>query len=157
MVLAISGSSATPAILPHTDRINSGVQHIEDMKKYSSIRPAVNQVELHPWCQQRNIAEYCQKNGILVEAYCPIRRGDGLASPVVKEVAQRAGATPAQVLIRWSIQKGYVPLPKSDNPERIKENAKVFHFELTMEEMAKLDALDEGLQGAIVPQSVDCP
>jgi diketogulonate reductase-like aldo/keto reductase len=127
------------------------------MKTYTSVRPAVNQVELHPWCQQRNIADYCQKNGILVEAYCPIRRGDGLRDPPIVEIAKNNNATPAQVLIRWSIQKGYIPLPKSDNPDRIKENARVFHFELGMDEMDLLDGLDEGLKGAIVPQSVDCP
>ena len=127
------------------------------MKQYSKVVPAVNQIELHPWCQQRPIADYCRANGILVEAYCPIRRGDGLNSPIIKEIAKNKGCTPAQVLVRWSIQKGYIPLPKSDNPERIKENCRVFNFELLQEEVASLDELDEGLAGAIVPQSVDCP
>lgn len=135
----------------------SGPQHIEEIKTYSSIVPCVNQVELHPWCQQRPIVEYCKANNILVEAYCPLRRGDGLNSPVITAIAKAKGVTPAQVILRWSLQKGVVPLPKSDNPERIKENAEVFGFELGMHEMERLDQLDQGLMGAIVPQAVDCP
>ncbi|KAK4058433.1 hypothetical protein OIO90_000592 [Microbotryomycetes sp. JL221] len=110
--------------------------------------PDVNQIELHPWCQQRPIVDYCKRNNIVVEAYCPIVRGTKFDDPTLQQVATRTGRTPAQVLVRWSLQKGYVPLVKSDTPSRIKENAQVFDFELSEQDMEELDALDQGSAGA---------
>ncbi|ORY48413.1 NADP-dependent oxidoreductase domain-containing protein [Leucosporidium creatinivorum] len=110
--------------------------------------PEVNQIELHPWCQQKPIVEYCQANGIVVQAYCPIVRGQRFDDPVLVKITEKLGKTGAQVLIRWSLQKGYVPLPKSDTPSRIASNAEVYDFELSTEDMAALDALDLGAAGA---------
>lgn len=110
--------------------------------------PDVNQIELHPWCQQRPIVDYCREQGIVMQAYCPLVRGTKLDDPTLKRVAERLGRTPAQVLIRWSLSKGFVPLVKSDTPSRIKENAEVFDFELSAEDMSSLDDLDEGAKGA---------
>ena len=95
-------------------------------------------------------------NNILIQAYCPIARGKHFSHSTVQALAAIHKASPARILIRWSLQKGYIPLPKSDNPERIKENAQVYHFELTDEEMAMLDALDQGKEGALVPQYTEC-
>jgi len=121
---------------------NYGVKHLEEIKKAGLPLPAVNQIELHPYLQQREIAEYCKKNNIIIQAYCPLIRG--ASDSVIDEVAKKHNREPAQVLIRWSLQKGYVPLPKSGTPSRIQSNIKVFDFELSEEDIAKLDTLEKG-------------
>lgn len=111
-------------------------------------------LQLHPWCQQRVIDDYCQKNGIIVEAYSPIVRNYKANDPTLVEVAKKYGKSTQQVLIRYALQKGWVPLPKTDNPERIVANADVFSFDISVEDMAVLDSLDQGNAGAIV-EAVD--
>ncbi|KOS44437.1 hypothetical protein ACN38_g4672 [Penicillium nordicum] len=134
---------------------NFGVGHIEEMRSYAQVFPPhVNQIELHPWCQQRVIDDYCQKNGIIVEAYSPIVRNYKANDPTLVEVAKKYGKSTQQVLIRYALQKGWVPLPKTDNPERIVANADVFSFDISVEDMAVLDSLDQGNAGAIV-EAVD--
>ncbi|MCJ1286773.1 hypothetical protein MMC26_006119 [Xylographa opegraphella] len=130
---------------------NFGVGHIEEMKEYAQVWPPhVNQIELHPWCQQRTICEYCTQHGIVIEAYSPLVRAQKAHDPTLVPIAQKHGKTTAQVLIRYCLQKGWVPLPKSDTPSRIEENAAVYDFELSAEDMRELDALDMGADGAIV-------
>jgi len=131
---------------------------LEEIKEYSRTIPAVNQIELHPWLQQSEIVDYCFKEGIVLEAYAPIVRARKNDDPDVVSIAEAHSVTPAQVLIRWSLQRGFVPLPKSDNPERIKTNADVYDFELSDEEMEKLNgkALPGG-EGAICLYPVNCP
>lgn len=111
-------------------------------------------LQLHPWCQQRVINEYCQKNGIIVEAYSPIVRNYKANDPTLVEVAKKYGKSTQQVLIRYALQKGWVPLPKTDSPERIVANADVFSFDISVQDMAVLDSLDQGSAGAIV-EAVD--
>ena len=98
--------------------------------------------------------EYCQKNNIVVEAYCPIVRNQKADDKTVKGIAEKHQTLPNQVLIRYALEKGWVPLPKSDTPERIKKNADVYGFKLDGEDMKALDGLDQGKDGAIV-QAVD--
>ncbi|KAJ5199052.1 Aldo/keto reductase subgroup [Penicillium cf. griseofulvum] len=130
---------------------NFGVGHIEEMRSYAQVFPPhVNQIELHPWCQQRVIDEYCKKNGIIVEAYSPIVRNYKANDPTLVEVAKKYGKATQQILIRYALQKGWVPLPKTDNPERIVANADVFSFDISVEDMALLDSFDQGSAGAIV-------
>ncbi|KAF4214351.1 hypothetical protein CNMCM8980_009170 [Aspergillus fumigatiaffinis] len=130
---------------------NFGVKHIEEMKAYAKVWPPhVNQIELHPWCQQRVIDAYCKRNGIVVEAYSPLVRNYKSNDPTLVDVAKKYERTTAQILIRYALQKGWVPLPKSDTPERIVANANVFDFEIGEEDMAVLNALDQGSAGAIV-------
>ncbi|KAJ5176717.1 Aldo/keto reductase subgroup [Penicillium canariense] len=130
---------------------NYGVQHIEEMKAYAQVWPPhVNQIELHPWCQQRTIVAYCKQHGIVVEAYSPIVRNYKANDPTLVEVAQKYSHSTQQVLIRYALQKGWVPLPKSDDPERIAANADVFDFHISAEDMELLDSLDQGDAGAIV-------
>lgn len=130
---------------------NYGVGHIEEMKSYAKIWPPhVNQIELHPWCQQRTIVSYCHQHSIVVEAYSPLVRAQKSHDPTLVAVAKKYSRTPAQVLIRYCLQKGWVPLPKSDTPSRIEENANVYGFEIGEAEMKELDGLDEGEDGAIV-------
>ena len=100
------------------------------------------QVELHPWLPRQDIVDWCTKRGVILEAYCPIVRGREFENPILTAIAKKHSKTPAQVLIRWSLQKQFVPLPKSVTKSRIEENADVYDFELDEEDMEKLD-LDE--------------
>jgi len=128
---------------------NYSAKHLEEIRAAGYEMPSVNQIELHPFCQQRPIVSYCQDHDIVVQAYAPIVRGD-LNHPLFVELAKKYGnKDPAQLLIRWSLQKGYVPLPKSATPSRIVSNSQVFDFELSDEDMQRLNALDKGKDGAI--------
>lgn len=134
---------------------NYNVKHLEEIREAGLPTPAINQIELHPYCQQRPITEYCAKHGIVVSAYAPLIRGE-VKKDVIQEIAdKKAGGNPFQVLVRWSLQRGFVPLPKSENPDRIKANADVYGFELSAEEMAAIDALDKGKEGAITWNPID--
>lgn len=106
--------------------------------------------QLHPWCQQRTIVSYCQNHNITIQAYSPIVRNQKAHDPTAVSLAQKHSKTVSQILIRYCLQKGWVPLPKSDTPSRIEENADVFGFELSEGDMGVLDGLDQGEAGAIV-------
>lgn len=106
--------------------------------------------QLHPWCQQREIVDFCNKNKIIVEAYSPLVRNYKANDSTLLELAKKHDKTTAQVLIRYCLQKGWVPLPKSDTPERIVANADVYGFDLAESDMKTLDDLDEGDNGSIV-------
>jgi diketogulonate reductase-like aldo/keto reductase len=123
---------------------NFMVSHLEELLAKAKVVPAANQIEVHPFLQHRETRAFCEKHGIVVEAYSPLTRGERLDDPRVAEVARRIGKTNAQVLLRWGIQHGMVVLPKSVKEKRIAENAALFDFELDAEAMKKLDALDEG-------------
>jgi diketogulonate reductase-like aldo/keto reductase len=121
------------------------VPHLAELVKVAKVLPAVNQIELTPFLQRRETVEQCRKLGITLEAYSPLTRGQRLGHPVLVELAAAQQRSPAQVLLRWGIQKGFVVLPKSVTPARIEENAAVFDFELDASSMERLDALEEGL------------
>lgn len=130
---------------------NYGIGHIEEIKKIGKVwPPAINQIELHPWCQQKDAVKYCQDNNIIVEAYCPLVRNQKASDPTLQSIAKKHGVTDAQVLVRWSLQRGFVPLPKSDTPSRIEKNADLYGFELDGDDMAQLDGLDQAAKGALV-------
>ncbi|GAB7359487.1 hypothetical protein MBLNU230_g6132t1 [Neophaeotheca triangularis] len=130
---------------------NFGIGQINELKDYAQVwPPSVNQLELHPWNQQREVVDFCHKNGIAVEAYCPIVRNQKKDDPDLKGIADKVGKSTSQVLIRYALQKAWAPLPKSDNPERIAANSDLFGFELSKEDMEKLDAKDQGGKGALV-------
>ncbi|KAG0153531.1 hypothetical protein PDIDSM_2184 [Penicillium digitatum] len=122
---------------------NYGIHHLEELEAYilcgGGGQIDVGQYELHPWLDHSDIVEWLQKRKVVVEAYSPLAHGSRLAEPVLLSIGQKYGKTPAQVLIRWSLQMGFVPLPKSTTPKRIRENADVFDFELTAEDMKLLD------------------
>lgn len=99
-------------------------------------------LQLNPWDQQREVVTYCQEHGIVVQAFSPLARGDRWDEPVLGELADKYGKSPAQILIRYALQKGWVPLSKSERPERMKENALVFDFVVEDEDMMMLDGLD---------------
>ncbi|KAG5920438.1 hypothetical protein E4U61_007909 [Claviceps capensis] len=130
-------------------------QHVDEMKEYAKIWPPhVNQIELHPWCQQKEIVQYCRDNNIVVAAYSPLACGANLSDSTLTAVADKYKKSPAQILVRYALQKGWVPLPKSGNEERIKQNADVFDFALSEEDMKTMDGLDRGKAGALFPANV---
>jgi diketogulonate reductase-like aldo/keto reductase len=119
--------------------------HLEELLARAKVVPAVNQIELSPFLQRREAVDFCASKGIVVEAYSPLTHGQRLDHRVVVGEAQRVKRTPAQVLLRWGIQKGFVVLPKSTREVRIRENAALFDFALDADAMSRLDALEEGL------------
>jgi diketogulonate reductase-like aldo/keto reductase len=134
---------------------NFGIKHIDGLKEFAKVWPPhVNQIELHPWLQQRDAVSYCGKNNIAVEAYAPLVRNQKANDKTLTSIASKHSVTPSKVLIRYCLQKNWIPLPKSDTPERIRDNADVFGFELDDKDMKALDDLDQGDAGAIV-QAVD--
>ncbi|KAJ9615139.1 hypothetical protein H2200_001213 [Cladophialophora chaetospira] len=125
---------------------NFGVKHIEELAAAKPrIMPAVNQIEVHPFNTRTNIVEACQKHGIVVEAYAPLARALRMEHPTIVSLSKRYSCTPAQLMIRWSLQHGYIPLPKSVSKDRIEANGNISHFEISNEDMQKMDGLDEYL------------
>ena len=133
---------------------NYMVSHLEELMESSSVVPAVNQIQLNPYCFQQEVLNFCLAHGIAVQAYCPLARAERLDDPGLSEIASRYDKTPAQVLIRWSVQHGAVPIPKSSNRERIFENADIFDFSITTADMETLDSLDEELHVGWDPRGV---
>lgn len=121
--------------------------HLEELFGYARVLPAVNQIELSPYnyLQRRETVDLCRANGIAVEAYSPLTKGRKLGDPRLMAIAGRYGRTPAQLLIRWCLEKGLIVLPKSNRQERIRENAAVFDFAISVEDMALLDSFNEDL------------
>lgn len=123
---------------------NYTVRHLDELLERAKEPPSVNQVEIHPFLAQRGLVERCRALGIQAQAYGPLVRGHRMDHPVLRRVAATHGRTPAQVLVRWGLQHGLATIPKSAHEERIRENADVYGFELGPDDMAALDALDEG-------------
>jgi diketogulonate reductase-like aldo/keto reductase len=122
-------------------------RHLDELLAHAAVPPAVNQIEVSPFLyrSRADTLARCAEEGIVVEAYSPLTKGRRLDDATVATIAAEVGRTPAQVLIRWSLQKGLVVLPRSSNAGRIAENAAVFDFALDEEQIAALDVLDEGL------------
>jgi len=117
---------------------NFGVQHLKWLKQAGFI-PSVNQIELHPWWPNEDIVDYCRTNNIAIMGYSPLGKGHFLNDSYLKKLSQQYGKTPAQILIRWSIQNGFITIPKTTSGiERLKENMNVFDFELSNEDMKGL-------------------
>jgi len=129
---------------------NFSVAEIDELRGVADVPPVVNQVQFSPFEYRRGLLEASEERGIALEAYSPLGTGRHLDDPQVRAVADRAGRTPAQVLIRWCLQRDLVVLPKSTHRERLEENASVFDFSLSDEDMDALDALDAtgGTDGA---------
>ena len=123
---------------------NYTVRHLRELLGHAKEPPAVNQVELHPFLQQRELLAFCGANGIVVEAYAPLVKAQRLDHPVLRRIAAKHEVTPARVLVRWGLQQGVVVLPKSVHPQRIQENASVYGFALDADDLADLERLDEG-------------
>jgi 2,5-diketo-D-gluconate reductase A len=130
---------------------NFQVAHLEKLAAETDTVPAVNQIELHPYFTNTEVAGYCADHGIHVESWSPIAQGGVLEDATITQIAERVGRTPAQVTLRWHIQHGYIVFPKSTTPSRIEENFALFDFELTGEDMSALDGLDKGEEGRTGP------
>jgi diketogulonate reductase-like aldo/keto reductase len=133
---------------------NYTVKHLEGMKKYAKVMPAVNQVELHIFLQQPELLEYCRDNDIVVEAYSPLAHAKSMDDVAISEMAAKYKKTYAQIMLRWCIQKDLVVLPKSVTPSRIRENISIFDFELSSEDMEKLAASNRDLRTCWSPVHV---
>ena len=118
--------------------------HLDALLAAADVPPMVNQYEFHPWLQQPALRAYCRERGITVEAWAPLMRGHAAEEPELARIASARGRTPGQVALRWLLQTGAAVIPKSVHAERIAENADVFGFELTDEEMAAIAAVDRG-------------
>lgn len=130
---------------------NFMVRHLEELLAHSDVPPQVDQVELSPFLSQAPLRAFCDDHDIVVEAYSPLTRGVRLDDPTVLRVAERHGRTPAQVLLRWALQKDLVVLPKTVRRERLVENAAVFDFALDETDVRALDSLDEDFHAAWDP------
>lgn len=120
---------------------NYGIADLHENFAAGTIEPAVNQIRFNPFSYDPALLRFCQSRNVVVEAYSPLTRARRLDHPAIRNVAAAHSRSPAQVLIRWALQHGTVVIPKSSRPERIDENARVFDFELTPDEMASLNAL----------------
>lgn len=124
---------------------NFSGEHLDKLAQTWKAKPAVNQVELHPWLTRSDLVQYHKEHGILLQAYSPLAKAHKLADPVVNEIAKEVNASPAQVLVAWSLAKDFITLPKSVNPDRQKLNLEAVNVKLSAAQVAKLDALDEYL------------
>lgn len=135
---------------------NYHIHHLEALLASCGVVPAVNQVECHPMLTQVELADYCLKKGIVFEPWSPLGRGGELLShPVLTNIAEAYGKTPAQVVLRWGLQRGFVNIPKSVHLERIRENADIFDFELSDKEMAEIFTLHDGTRVGPDPDNFD--
>ncbi len=138
-------------------------EHLERLLKATSVVPAVNQIECHPYFRQRDVLAANAAHGIISQAWSPIggitfyrpgKTGSTLDDPVIADIAQAHGKTPAQVMLRWHLQESRSAIPKSVRPERIAENFDVFDFTLRADELAAINALDRGIRGGPDPESI---
>jgi diketogulonate reductase-like aldo/keto reductase len=135
-------------LVRHIGVSNFTDRHLEEIINNFNTHPDVNQVEFHPfiYLQQKQLLAFCKKHGIVIEAYSPLVRLNRGINPVIMEIASKIKKTPSQVVLRWCIQHGTVPLPRSQNPEHIKNNLEVFDFELDEVAMQSLDCLSDGIR-----------
>jgi len=130
------------------------IRHLKDLHDIAQVPPAVNQVEFSPFLYQKELLEYCRENDIWLEAYSPLTKGRKLDDPELASIAEKYDKSVAQILIRWSLQHDIITIPKSSHPERIQENARVFDFELSDEDMSTMDSMNEDFHTAWNPSSV---
>lgn len=134
---------------------NFHIHHLEMLERETGVIPSVNQVERHPWLNQRELIDYCRAKNILVEAYSPLMRGHIKDEPVLAEIGDRHKKSAAQVVLRWHLQGGVACIPKSVHANRIQENAALFDFDLSDDEMASIDALNRNRRLLPDPDKMD--
>ncbi|WP_424162987.1 aldo/keto reductase [Bacillus amyloliquefaciens] len=134
---------------------NFQIHHLKHLMKETEIKPMINQVEYHPRLTQKELQAFCAEQGIQLEAWSPLMQGQLLDHPVLQEIAQKYGKSAAQVILRWDLQNGVITIPKSTKKHRIEENANVFDFELSAEDMKRVDDLNENLRVGPDPDNFD--
>lgn len=130
---------------------NFQAEHLDRIIEATGELPAVNQIEVHPFFTNDEVRAHCASHGIVVEAWSPLGKGDEFGEPAIREIAERHGRSPAQVILRWHLQRGDVVIPKSDHEPRLRENLDVFGFELSQEEIEAISGLDKGEAGRRSP------
>jgi len=130
---------------------NFQIEHLERLAAETDTVPAVNQIEVHPYFTNVAVREYGRENGIATEAWSPIAQGEVLDDPTITRIADNIGKTPAQIVLRWHIQRGDIVFPKSVTPSRMRENVELFDFELDPGDMEEISALDQGESGRTGP------
>jgi len=125
---------------------NFTIKHLKQLMDKSKAVPSVNQIEFNPFIYQKELLDFCRKNKVIIEAYCPLSRGEKIGHPAIKKIASDYSKTPAQIMLRWALQHGIIVIPKSVHAERIKENAGIFDFSIKESDMKLLDSLDEGFR-----------
>ncbi|MDO4519882.1 MAG: aldo/keto reductase [Eubacteriales bacterium] len=133
---------------------NFEIRHLEELKAISGIVPAVNQIECHPLCYPKELIDYCHANGIRVQAYAPLARGAYLDNDIMCVMGVKYAKTPAQIGLRWMVQKGISVIPKSSSLEHLKTNADIFSFEIEQEDMDLIDTMNENLHTSHVPEDL---
>ncbi|MFB9762033.1 aldo/keto reductase [Ectobacillus funiculus] len=134
---------------------NFQIHHLQDLLKEAEIKPMINQVEYHPRLTQVELQTFCKEQGIQLEAWSPLMQGQLLDHPELQEIAGQHGKSIAQVILRWDLQHGVVTIPKSIKEHRIIENAAIFDFELTAEDMERIDALNQNHRVGPDPDNFD--
>jgi len=129
--------------------------HLERILGETGVVPAVNQIELHPFFQQRELRAFLDEKGIAVESWSPLAKARRLEDPTLVSIGKKHGKTPAQVVLRWHLESGLVAIPKSTHEARIRENFAIFDFSLDADDMRKIAALDEGLRTGLNPDEHD--
>ncbi|MDQ6744417.1 MAG: aldo/keto reductase [Actinomycetota bacterium] len=130
---------------------NFQIDHLKRLQDESEVTPAVNQVELHPYFQNKAVSGFGGEHGIATEAWSPIAQGRISDDEQIKAIAEELGKSPGQVVLRWHIQRGHIVFPKSGKPDRMRENFELFAFELNGEQLGELDGLDRDEDGRIGP------
>ena len=133
---------------------NFMIHHLKELLENTSVVPAVNQIEFHPFLFKQDILEFCHDNNIVLEAYSPLTKGKRINDPRLLALAIKYAVSPSQLLIRWGLQHGIVEIPKSTRKERIIANINVFNFSISSEDMQKLDVLHENYHSAWNPTNV---
>ena len=134
---------------------NFQAHHLRRLHAETTVRPAVNQIEVHPFLAQDELRAFCHEHEIAVEAWSPIAQGAVLDNPTIVEIAERVGRTPAQVVLRWHVQRGDIIFPKSITPARMQENFELFDFELADVDVAMITGLDRGERTGPDPDTFD--
>jgi 2,5-diketo-D-gluconate reductase A len=134
---------------------NFQAHHLRRLHEETTVRPAVNQIEIHPFLAQDELRAFCHEHEIAVEAWSPIAQGAVLDNPTITEIANRVGKSPAQVVLRWHIQRGDIVFPKSVTPERMQENFELFDFELEDTDVAMITGLDRNERTGPDPDTFD--
>ncbi|WP_404802062.1 aldo/keto reductase [Bacillus tianshenii] len=134
---------------------NFHIHHLQDILDVAEVKPMVNQVEYHPKLSQVGLLNFCKENGIQMEAWSPLMQGELLQNEVLMELAEKYNKSVAQIILRWDLQNGVVTIPKSVKEHRIKENADIFDFEITDEDMQKIHALNENKRVGPDPDNFD--
>ncbi|NEY73747.1 aldo/keto reductase [Bacillus mesophilus] len=134
---------------------NFHVHHLEDLLAHAEIKPMVNQIEYHPHLNQQEVHDFCKKEGIQLEAWSPLKQGVLLTEPTIVSIAEKHNKSAAQVILRWDLQNGVVTIPKSIKEHRIIENADIFDFELSAEEMETINGLNKNERIGADPDNFD--